>query len=84
MSRTPDPSAGIAVLLNKAKGKAMIDRIAKRILAAFDEYPVIQGEPTPIGASIGIAVGKPEFKSADEIIRKADSAMYHIKLAKKR
>lgn len=49
-----------------------------RVLAAVDAPIVSDGGPTVrIGASVGVATG-----AADEVVRLADGALYHVKHAK--
>jgi diguanylate cyclase (GGDEF)-like protein/PAS domain S-box-containing protein len=72
------------VLLNHVTGKSGVDAVAERILGAFEQPFAIQGQQITIGGSIGIALGRKQFKTPEEIIRKADSAMYHVKMAKKK
>lgn len=72
------------VLLNKVTSKASVDRVAERILESFSQPFAIHGQLITISGSIGIAAGRKQFKTPEEIIRKADSAMYHVKIAKKK
>lgn len=72
------------ILLNNTGGKPAIDRVANRILNCFEEPFLLGPETVTLGVSIGVALGRKQFKTPDEIIRKADSAMYHVKLAKKK
>ena len=53
-------------------------RLAGRIVLAFDATVAVGGRDLPIAASIGSAVGWPGA-DADEILRRADVAMYAAK-----
>ena len=55
---------------------------AERILAAFRDHAVRQGEqrgPVPIGASIGVATFPADGRTATELIAAADAALYRVK-----
>ena len=52
---------------------------AERILAAFSVPFQIAGNELFIGGSIGVAMGEPGEKTADELLRNADFAMYQAK-----
>jgi len=50
------------------------------IVIEFLERPIRIGErPIQVGASIGVACAAPTECSADELFRRADTAMYHVK-----
>jgi EAL domain-containing protein (putative c-di-GMP-specific phosphodiesterase class I) len=55
--------------------------IARRLLGALSQPFVIRGADTFVGASIGIAHAKNGDERAEELLRDADSAMYHAKEA---
>jgi diguanylate cyclase (GGDEF)-like protein len=52
---------------------------AQRILLSFGEAHQLLGQTVHIGASIGIALAPKDGNSADELLRKADIALYHAK-----
>jgi predicted signal transduction protein with EAL and GGDEF domain len=57
--------------------------IADRILTALTVPLSISGNDVSISTSIGIAVGRNGTHSADELLRDADTAMYHAKTSGK-
>ena len=60
--------------------ESTVDEIGQRILAAATEPLTIGGEIVRPGASIGIATNADE-EDADQLLRRADSAMYRAKMA---
>ena len=52
---------------------------AERILDAFHEPFRVAGSSLFVGASVGVAIGAPGDKTADELLRNADFAMYQAK-----
>jgi diguanylate cyclase (GGDEF)-like protein/PAS domain S-box-containing protein len=72
------------VLLEGVPGVDHAVAVAERILDAFGEPFSIAGLPVPLRASVGVAVGVAQTISADELLRKADIAMYAAKRAGKR
>ena len=54
--------------------------VADRILAAFDEPFMVEGESREIGASIGIATSFDPSDTGSELLRRADLAMYAAKM----
>lgn len=53
--------------------------VADRIISALHEPFPIDGRPVRIGASVGIAVTGDEPVDAEELVRRADEAMYRAK-----
>jgi diguanylate cyclase (GGDEF)-like protein len=53
--------------------------LGNRILAAFAEPIFISGKEIVVSASIGIALCEPGMKSADQLLREADTALYAAK-----
>lgn len=71
-----------AVLLSDLRTVDEGAATAKRILAAFEETPVtMAGEPADVSTGIGIAVVTDPAMSADELINRADIALYQAKRA---
>ena len=68
-----------AVLLEDVEDNRDAIAPAERILAAFSVPFQIAGNELFIGGSIGIAMGAAGEKSADELLRNADFAMYQAK-----
>lgn len=56
---------------------------AERILDRLREPVLLDGQPIPIRASIGIALGTPGRDRPDTVLRQADSALYAAKRAGK-
>lgn len=68
-----------ALLLDESGSEAEVAGVAARIQAEIQEP--IDGRPSYVTASMGIAIAVPEYESADQILRHADSAMYAAKTA---
>ncbi len=58
---------------------ANLQKVARRIVQALGEPMVIENLSVGIGASVGIARYPDDAHSADELLRKADSALYRAK-----
>jgi diguanylate cyclase (GGDEF)-like protein len=61
-----------------------IERLAERLVHALAEPFVVEGREMNVHASVGIAFGNQGLRSADELLRNADVAMYDAKQAGKR
>ena len=72
-----------AILLNGLSEEEQANAIAFRIQKALSTPFAIGGREVFTSASIGIAFGRPSYNSPDEIMRDADSAMYHAKASGK-
>ena len=68
-----------AVLLNGLNDDAQANAIAGRIQDALSAPFSIGGREVFTSASIGIAFGPAHYTNPDEIMRDADTAMYHAK-----
>ncbi|MGI5243827.1 diguanylate cyclase domain-containing protein [Dactylosporangium sp. CA-139066] len=69
------------ILLARAADRdAAVRRLTGHIRAALSEPFEVAGEPVTVGASIG-AVASDGRTGADELIRRADEAMYRVKAA---
>ncbi|EFC82213.1 diguanylate cyclase domain-containing protein [Parafrankia sp. EUN1f] len=53
--------------------------VADRVISAVAEEITLEGECVQVGASVGIAMGRPGRSRADELIHAADTAMYAAK-----
>ena len=53
--------------------------ISDRIQALLKQPIMIEGQPIVVSASIGIVQSSPKYKSADQLLRDADLAMYQAK-----
>jgi diguanylate cyclase (GGDEF)-like protein/PAS domain S-box-containing protein len=72
-----------AVLCEDMVGPGVAVEIARRLAAAAAEPLEIDGDVVELAASIGIAVSTEPAESLDELLRRADSAMYQAKRAGK-
>ena len=68
-----------AILLNELGDANQANAIAFRIQETLSAPFSIGGREVFTSASIGIAFGHPQYNNADEIMRDADTAMYHAK-----
>ena len=57
--------------------------MAEKVLRLFTESFDIGGHRVFSGASVGIVLGRPEYRSPDHVLRDADTAMYRAKAAGK-
>jgi diguanylate cyclase (GGDEF)-like protein len=57
--------------------------VIDRINVSFADPIEINGEPVTIGVSIGLALSAVGFTDTDQMLRRADTAMYEAKVAKK-
>lgn len=83
----PDSAASVArlggdeftILLERIECPTTASNAAQRILAALREPFTLLGRPVFVGASIGITVGVGDERGAEDLLREADTAMYHAK-----
>jgi diguanylate cyclase (GGDEF)-like protein/PAS domain S-box-containing protein len=68
-----------AVLLNQLDTQEQANAIAFRIQEALSAPFSLNGREVFTSASIGIAFGVADYESPDDIMRDADTAMYHAK-----
>jgi diguanylate cyclase (GGDEF)-like protein len=68
-----------AVLIDNMNGNMLGEDVALRILDLLAEPFTIQGTPVRVGASIGLATRTNTTMTVDELIRRADIAMYTAK-----
>ena len=59
--------------------KERIEHFAQRILEVFKEPLIINNTSHTISASMGMLIVEPNFKDIEELIRRADIAMYQAK-----
>jgi diguanylate cyclase (GGDEF)-like protein/PAS domain S-box-containing protein len=69
----------LAILLTALGEEQQANAIAFRIQQALSEPFSIGGREVFTSASIGIAFGRVQYNNPDEIMRDADTAMYHAK-----
>ena len=67
------------VVCEDVQAEQDVTRLAERILAGVRRPVTVQGHHLAVAASIGIAVASPGSESADELLRRADLAMYRAK-----
>ncbi|MGH7749147.1 MAG: putative bifunctional diguanylate cyclase/phosphodiesterase, partial [Candidatus Dormibacteria bacterium] len=68
-----------AVLIEDAGGIADAIRVADRIVGALSEPFALHGRELTVRASIGVAVPGEEELDGEELLRRADLAMYRVK-----
>ncbi len=68
-----------AVLLNDLRDPADAQEVAERIQQHLSRPLLIQGQEFIPNASIGLARSTAEYRSAEEVLRDADTAMYRAK-----
>jgi len=68
-----------SILLDDIRGTRDAVRVARRVQQQLSAAVVIDGHEIYTAASIGIALGGPEYRRPDEILRDADAAMYRAK-----
>jgi len=67
------------VLLDEIKAPSDANHTAERILKELSAPFLMNGKEIFTSASIGIALSAPSYQQAEEIMRDADTAMYHAK-----
>ena len=68
-----------ALLLDRSEGEIDAVSVARRLLNDFESRIEVSGERVRVHVSIGIAIGSPGADSPDEMMRKADVALYEAK-----
>ncbi len=71
-----------AVLLTEASGPDAAQKWAEELLACFATGALLEGDTVPIRVSIGFASYPQDGVSVDELLKKADRAMYQVKARK--
>ncbi|OFC70433.1 sensor domain-containing phosphodiesterase [Alteromonas confluentis] len=67
------------VLLDNFEEAEVVEDVASRIIEAISQPFVLDGKEMYSGASIGIAHLETYYRTADEVLRDADAAMYQAK-----
>lgn len=70
-----------AVLLPGIEDRSVLEGVADAILARFDERFMLTGREVFVTCSIGIAMYPTDSAAPSDLLRYADSAMYHAKRA---
>jgi diguanylate cyclase (GGDEF)-like protein len=68
-----------AVLVENAKSTTAVDTIARRILLTLRQPAAMDGRMLPVRGTIGIAISDRTVGGCDELLRRADVAMYAAK-----
>ena len=68
-----------ALLLDRSGGEEDAVAVAKRLLSDFEKRIDVAGERVRVHVSLGISVGAPGSDCPDELLRKADVALYEAK-----
>jgi diguanylate cyclase (GGDEF)-like protein len=68
-----------AIVIGDAQSRKMIEQLAGRIIAAIKEPYIIDQTEIRIGVSIGCAFGPIDGATVDDLILKADLALYQAK-----
>jgi len=66
-------------VLSDVQAKSNVETIAQKILAALDQPFNLHGQHLSISTSIGVALFPQDGDEQDELIKHADTAMYHAK-----
>ena len=69
------------VLLDDVDDPSVVVQVAEQVMSALRAPFQLNGFELVTTASIGIAIGGPEYDSAEALLRDADIAMYHAKTA---
>ena len=67
------------VVVQSVSTRSDVSDAAKRIISALSEPFLIGEEEAVIGTSVGIAMFPADGRTAEELVRNADKAMYHAK-----
>jgi diguanylate cyclase (GGDEF)-like protein len=68
-----------ALLLDRAGGEADAGAVAERLLSDFEHRIEVAGERLNVHISLGIAMGVPGSDDPEELLRRADVALYEAK-----
>jgi diguanylate cyclase (GGDEF)-like protein len=72
----------VAVIKNVQDFKS-VKKVANKIINAISRPVVVRGENFQLGASIGISIFPDDDESIEGLLKKADTAMYEVKLGTK-
>ena len=67
------------ILLDNAAGRAEVEMIARRIVAAVSQRRIVDDHALAVGASLGIALFPQDGRDRDQLIANADTALYAVK-----
>lgn len=71
------------VLVNSVQHDAELLRITRELQGLLDQPYSIGEHSVTMSPSIGIAVGQPGLDAADDVLRRADTAMYEVKASRR-
>jgi diguanylate cyclase (GGDEF)-like protein len=69
-----------AILLEDAIGRDDVAAVAERVVAALKPHFVVERQEVAVHASIGVAIATAAPIDAEELLRRADAAMYWAKV----
>ena len=67
------------IILEDIKTTEQAILVARRVQSEISQPCIVSGQEVSVTASIGIAMGNSEIRHPDEIIKRADNAMYYVK-----
>ncbi|MBC7986994.1 MAG: EAL domain-containing protein [Sphingomonadaceae bacterium] len=67
------------VIVNDAQSRLRVEELARRLIGAIGDPYLIDNTQIRVGLSIGAAFGPIDGETVDDLIRKADLALYHAK-----
>jgi len=71
------------LLPNRPCTRARAEQLAQRVLAMLGGSFEVNGHRVFSGASLGVVLGHPDYRSPDQVLRDADTAMYRAKASGK-
>jgi diguanylate cyclase (GGDEF)-like protein len=72
-----------AILAERVSSPADAETVADHVVRALQAPFAVGGRPVAVTASVGVALRAPGTRSADEVLHRADAAMYAAKTAGK-
>ena len=67
------------LLLRGTIVRADVEQVARRVVALLGASFDVNGHRVFSGASVGVVLARPDYRSADDVLRDADTAMYRAK-----
>lgn len=68
-----------AIILSNIKNKEAAEIVAEKIIKGLEEPYRLEGNQVHISTSVGIAFYQSDNKDAEDLMKMADAAMYHVK-----
>jgi diguanylate cyclase (GGDEF)-like protein len=72
-----------ALVIDGARNEAVIHAVAARVMGIFGEPFIVQGRAMRVSASLGVVVAVDKGHKVEELVRRADVAMYQAKTSGK-